>query len=258
MKTNYGLAQWAQDWVGMPYWYGTVCYECTESLLKRKKAQYPKHYTSSRMARYESDIAAGKWASDCIGLAKGYMWWNSDSKSAKYASNGCPDASANGMLEKAKEKGTIDTLPEVPGIMLWMSGHAGVYIGDGWVIEERGFNYGCVKTKLSGRPWKKWYKLPGLTYLDADDGSGRETAPFNKTKEVTEVEVVPTYNKAVKITGNSVNMRLGNATTYSSVGKLNKGDTLEWVATSENGWHAVRYQKQVVWVSGKYSVVQDG
>ena len=252
MKTNYGLRQWALDWVGMPYWYGTVCYECTESLLKRKKAQYPKHYTESRMARYQSDIKNGRWAADCIGLAKGYMWWDSEKKSAKYASNGCPDSSANGMLETAKEKGAIDTLPEIPGLMLWMSGHAGIYIGDGWVIEERGFNYGCVKTKLTARPWKKWYKLPGVTYLEADNGEGKETVPF-KSQDNAGNEEVPTYKKAVKITGNSVNMRLGNATTYSSIGKLNKGDILEWVATAENGWHAVRFKGEVVWVSGEYS-----
>ena len=252
MKTNYGLRQWALDWVGMPYWYGTVCYECTESLLKRKKAQYPKHYTESRMARYQSDIKNGRWAADCIGLAKGYMWWDSEKKSAKYASNGCPDSSANGMLEAAKEKGAIDTLPEIPGLMLWMSGHAGIYIGDGWVIEERGFNYGCVKTRLSARPWKKWYKLPGVTYLAADNGEGKETAPFKTGKEEKEVQNEDAAGACVRITGNQVNVRRGDSTEYAVVDTLNRGDELEWVATAENGWHAVRFKGEVVWVSGEY------
>ena len=170
-KTNFGLVDWAKKWVGMPYWYGCVCYKCTQDLLTRKTRQYPKHYISNRTARYKADIAGGKWASDCIGLAKGYMWWDAEKGGVRYAVNGCPDMSANGMLECAKVKGDIKDMPEIPGLMLWMDGHAGVYIGNGWAIEERGFAYGCVKTKVADRPWKKWYKLPGLTYMDADDGA---------------------------------------------------------------------------------------
>ena len=41
--------------------------------------------------------------------------------------------------------GTMDTLPEIPGIALRFDGHVGVYIGGGYAVEERGFNYGCVK-----------------------------------------------------------------------------------------------------------------
>ena len=62
--------------------------------------------------------------------------------------------------------------------------------------------------------------------------------------------------KRIVVTGNSVNIRLGDSTDYDRVAYLNKGDTMEWVATAENGWHAGRYEKQIVWVSGKYSTVE--
>ena len=243
-KTNFGLVDWAKKWVGMPYWYGCVCYKCTQDLLTRKTRQYPKHYAEGRKARYESDIAAGKWASDCIGLAKGYMWWDSTKGGVRYAVNGCPDMSANGMLEKATVKGDIKNLPETPGIMLWMNGHAGVYIGGGWAIEERGFNYGCVKTKVADRPWKKWYRLPGLTYLDADDGEGREKVPFDVAEE-------PEHG--VRITGDRVNVRLGPGTEYGVACVADKGDVLEAIDTS--GWRAVMVDGAVRWVSEKYSEV---
>ncbi len=243
-KTNFGLVDWAKKWVGMPYWYGCVCYKCTQDLLTRKTRQYPKHYADGRKARYESDIAAGKWASDCIGLAKGYMWWDSTKGGVRYAVNGCPDMSANGMLEKATVKGDIKNLPETPGLMLWMNGHAGVYIGGGWAIEERGFNYGCVKTKVADRPWKKWYKLPGLTYLDADNGEGREKVPFDVAEE-------PEHG--VRITGDRVNVRLGPGTEYGVACVADKGDVLEAVDTS--GWRAVKRNGVVCWVSEKYSEV---
>ena len=243
-KTNFGLVDWAKKWVGMPYWYGCVCYKCTQDLLTRKTRQYPKHYAEGRKARYESDIAAGKWASDCIGLAKGYMWWDSTKGGVRYAVNGCPDMSANGMLEKATVKGDIKNLPETPGLMLWMDGHAGVYIGNGWAIEERGFGYGCVKTKVSDRPWKKWYRLPGLTYLDADNGEGREKVPFDVAEE-------PEHG--VRITGDRVNVRLGPGTEYGVACVADKGDVLE--AIDMSGWRAVMVDGAVRWVSEKYSEV---
>ena len=243
-KTNFGLVDWAKKWVGMPYWYGCVCYKCTQDLLTRKTRQYPKHYISNRTARYKADIAGDKWASDCIGLAKGYMWWDSTKGGVRYAVNGCPDMSANGMLEKATVKGDIKNLPETPGLMLWMDGHAGVYIGNGWAIEERGFNYGCVKTKVADRPWKKWYKLPGLTYLSADDGEGREKVPFDVAEE-------PEHG--VRITGDRVNVRLGPGTEYGVACVADKGDVLEAIDTS--GWRAVKLGGVVCWVSEKYSEV---
>ena len=252
VKTNWGLVDWAKKWLGMPYWYGCVCYKCTQDLLTRKAKQYPKHYTQARMSRYKSDIAASKWASDCIGLAKGYMWWDPEKMAVKYAANGCPDMSANGMLEKATVKGDIKTLPEIPGLMLWMNGHAGVYIGGGWAIEERGFAYGCVKTKVSDRPWKKWYRLPGLTYMDADDGSGREDMPFDKKEEVVKDD-----RPVIEITGDAVNVRLGNGTNYYSVGTVGRGDKMSYVASSDNGWHAGVFKQQVVWVSGRYSKIRN-
>lgn len=33
------------------------------------------------------------------------------------------------------------------------------------------------------------------------------------------------------------------------------GTELEWIATAQNGWHAVKVGSQVGWVSGKYSEI---
>ena len=67
-------------------------------------------------------------------------------------------------------------MPDVPGIVLWRKGHIGVYIGDGWAIEARGFAYGVVKTKVAGRGWTKAGRLPAgmLAYVDADMGDDKE------------------------------------------------------------------------------------
>ena len=164
VKTNLGLVEWALQWVGQRYWYGTCCYDCTSSLLTRKANQYPSHYTSSRMAQYKSDIAAKKKCCDCIGIIKGYYWAKDDGTQV-YGLDGRPDKGANGMFNAAKVKGSISTLPEVPGLLLYSPGHVGVYIGGGYAVEARGFSYGVVKTKVSQRSWTHWYQCPYIEYL---------------------------------------------------------------------------------------------
>ena len=53
----------------------------------------------------------------------------------------------------------------------------------------------------------------------------------------------------------TVNIRTGNGTQYSRITAAKNGDTFEWVATAENGWHAVVVNGCVGWVSGKYSKI---
>ena len=193
------LVAFAKSMIGMPYWYGCVVYPCTESRLQSKAKQYPSHYGSSRMSKYRKAIAAGHVCMDCVGMIKGFFWTNGGQgvleyvKTGKeyvnkYQSNGCPDKSANGMLDWCKEQGcrwgTIDTLPDIPGIPVYSPGHVGLYIGNGEVVEARGFSHGVVKTKLAGRPWKHWAMLPD--FLIQYDGVEIETTPETEVKsEVT-------------------------------------------------------------------------
>ena len=108
---------------------------------------------------------------------------------SKYGGNGCPDKSANGMFTYAKNKGcawgTIDTLPEIPGVALRSDGHVGVYVGGGYAVEERGFNYGCVKTKVASRKWTHWFQLPFVDYGDAVFTGGSYVKPDSAQTEYT-------------------------------------------------------------------------
>ena len=69
-----------------------------------------------------------------------------------YKANNCPDVSANGMYELCQETGPISTIPDVPGLVVWKSGHIGVYVGNGYVVEMRGFAYDCEKRKVKEDP----------------------------------------------------------------------------------------------------------
>jgi len=86
----------------------------------------------------------------------------------EYGTNGMPDIGADTMYANATEKGTIDTIPEIPGLAVWHEGHIGIYIGGGEVIEAMGTQYGVVKTQLSGSRWTHWLKIPYIAYLDSE------------------------------------------------------------------------------------------
>ena len=111
------------------YWYGTFGQKCSTALYNSKKKQYPEHYTAGRAAGYKADISAGKRCLDCIGLLKAAAWTECGAHEPKYETNGCPDKSADGMLAWCKaqgmKNGKIATLPDVPGLLLHKSGHAG-------------------------------------------------------------------------------------------------------------------------------------
>lgn len=62
--------------------------------------------------------------------------------------------------------------------------------------------------------------------------------------------------KKVIITANRVNLRVGNGLNYSSIAQVNKNAMYEWIATAENGWHAIKIPGRIVWVSGQFSKVQ--
>ena len=57
-----------ESMVGMPYWYGTCGYKCSDNLLKSKAKQYPSHYGSSRMPKYKDAIKKKLVCTDCVGM----------------------------------------------------------------------------------------------------------------------------------------------------------------------------------------------
>ena len=162
---------------GVRYWYGTCYYKCTASLLASKTRQYPDAYKDSRKSAYQADIAAGAMCCDCVGLIKGAAWSALGTREAKYGSNGCPDKSANGMLSYCKAQGmaygSMDTFPDIPGLLLHKDGHVGVSIGNGEAVEAKGFSSDTVRGKVVGRGWTSWAQLPFVDY----EGEGSTLVP---------------------------------------------------------------------------------
>ena len=134
----------------------------TETLFSSKLEQYP-----DGVGNYESFIRdnwLGGRTTDCVGLIKGYGWLDPNTMEIEYGTNGMPDISADSMYKNAAVSGSMDTMPDVPGIAVWKSGHIGIYVGKGKVIEAMGTKYGVVKTNLADRSWSAWLKIPYINY----------------------------------------------------------------------------------------------
>ncbi|MDO4156107.1 MAG: hypothetical protein Q4D37_04930 [Oscillospiraceae bacterium] len=166
IKNNLDLVQWAMQAQesGWGYVYGTYGNVLTEEVLQDRASIFGNEVTD--YLDFIHQYWMGKRTVDCIGLIKSYGWYDNSSGEILIGANGMADVTANGMFDTATVKGTIDTMPEVPGLAVWHDGHIGVYIGNGEVIEAMGTQYGVVKTQLAGRGWTHWLQIPYIAYAE--------------------------------------------------------------------------------------------
>lgn len=164
-KNNLGLVQWAiqAHENGWGYIYGTYGNVLTENLLQDRAAVFGCEVTD--YMDFIRQNWMGKRCADCVGLIKGYGWYDSASGEIRVGTNGMMDVGANAMFANANVKGTIDTIPEVPGLAVWHDGHIGIYIGNGEVIEAMNTLRGVTRTQLAGREWTHWLQIPYISYV---------------------------------------------------------------------------------------------
>ena len=166
MKTNLGLVDHCIRMLNerCRYFLGTYCNKFTETLMEQKFKQLPKYeLVWGAYIRQNIDKYKDKRVTDCGGLIKGYLWWDDTINDPKYTLG--TDKDVDTMYTQAVKSGAINTIPEVPGIIVRYPGHAGVYIGNGEVIEARGTVDGVVVTKLLYRPWTHWFEYKELSYI---------------------------------------------------------------------------------------------
>ena len=166
MKTGQGLKEYAIAQLGLPYWWGCFGQLADGALYAQKKKQYPAYYTAT-----DFSSQYGQKVHDCVGLIKGYRWSDTPESYPKYV--GAQDVAVEGLYAQCTKRGAITSLPETPGVCVFMAnmGHVGVYIGGGEVVEAMGHAVGVVKTKLAGRGWDYWGMPEWISYDDAaEDG----------------------------------------------------------------------------------------
>lgn len=168
VKNNLDLVEWAKNAhsKGWGYVWGTYGQVLTRNLYKAKAAQYPDEVGG--YADFIKEHWIGGRTADCVGLIKGYSWFNVETGTIDYGTNGMPDIGADTMYSNATEKGTIDTIPEIPGLAVWHEGHIGIYIGNGQVIHASGTKVGVIQTPIGSSGWTHWLKIPYITYYESD------------------------------------------------------------------------------------------
>ena len=180
-------------------------YGCFGSPLNdSNKYRYTHNYAYNEQPERANKIWNASWDTfgfDCVNLIKGVLWgWCGDPNltygGAEYGTNGVPDTNANGMFWDYCYEQSDDFSNIIPGEFVWMEGHIGVYIGDGYVVEcSPIWNDGVMITYLG-----KWGSKDG--YASREWSSHGKSKFIDYTQEPTPEptpQPVPIENKYINI-----------------------------------------------------------
>lgn len=150
------------------------------ALHERNKARALKRIENQKRKVKIDAATPDTFGCDCVGMIKTILWgWCGDQTlnygGATYKANDVPDIGADTMIDRCVGV-TRDFSKIEVGEMVWMSGHCGVYIGDGQIIESTPiWDDGVqitrcqnLQPKLSGakvRLWSQHGRLPWVEYL---------------------------------------------------------------------------------------------
>lgn len=203
------------------------------------KKRYTQNHTYNKKPDRTAKIMAASadtFASDCCGIIKGVLggWCadpnksyggtvvNQEAHGISYGPDHMPDLGADGLIKACKDASTDFTRIE-PGMLVWMSGHVGVYVGDGMVVESTpSFLDGCQFTYLANigyrtgnyRKWTKCGHLPWVEYKSAPTQEKAENWANTQPQTYT-VKKGDTLSKLAKKYG----------TTWQNLMKLNPSIT---------------------------------
>jgi hypothetical protein len=168
--TGQGLADFAISKLGTPYVYGAkgANGKFTQSQLSSLSKAYPSMFTNTYITKAKRLI--GKICCDCSGLIS----WYTGKELGSYQ-----------LYSTASKRGLISGIDKAPiGAVLWHPGHVGIYIGNGYCMEEKGIDYGCVKSKLSNTTFTHWLLFNYIDYDDIADTNvkttHKESNPYTK------------------------------------------------------------------------------
>ena len=147
-----------------------------QRLNDSNKARLAKMYPRNKDRDGWAEADKNTFAFDCIGLIKGVLWgWCGSALSyggANYESNNVPDYDETKFFN-TQCTSISDNFDNIEiGEMVWMTGHCGVYVGGGLVIESSPAWENGVQTTLCSfkyseghiRKWLKHGKLKAVQY----------------------------------------------------------------------------------------------
>lgn len=185
------IAEYAESKIGCAYiWGGYGEKLCSPAFRRERASAYPSQ--KNNIYRYCQVLSGQKTV--CTGCRYNGKQAYDCAQLTRYACKAAGQelvSGANGQWRKVpwEKKGTIDTLPDVPGVILYhMDGkgemsHTGVYVGDGYAVEARSAAYGVVKTAVKSRSWTHWAVLPGVLSDDGDNSPTTSEKPKESTSK---------------------------------------------------------------------------
>lgn len=141
-------------------------------LNNSNKQRYKNNYAYNKgleRSRMIENASYDTFGFDCVCLIKGILWgWNGNVNhvygGATYSSNGVPDVNADAIMNYCYDVST-NFSNIIPGELVHMSEHVGIYIGNGEVVEcTPAWKNNVQVTKLSWRKWKNHGKLKFIDY----------------------------------------------------------------------------------------------
>lgn len=210
-----------------------------------KNHEYNTNPTRTKLINAASEDTFGF---DCVCLIKAVLWgWNGDKSKtyggAKYKTNGVPDISADSMIKVCSDLSTDFDNIQV-GEAVWTTGHIGIYIGDGLVVEctpawkNKVQITACNSAKpgYSTRKWKKHGKLP---YIEYDVVSAKPAKPSVSNKVGIASYRSSDLAGSYKVNASSgLHIRTGAGAKNTSLGILKRGTIVRndgYYNLSENG-----------------------
>lgn len=180
-------------------------------MTEKNKARYTQNHSYNKQpsrTKMIMNATADTYAFDCVCMCKGILWgWNGNPKhiygGASYASNGVPDIGADTIIKRCTDVSSDFTKIEV-GELVHMSGHVGVYVGNGLAVEctpkwKNGVQLTACNCDVAGynrRNWTTHGKLPYVEYLPT-----QPTKPAVKPTEPVKTAIA--VGDLVKIVGNT-------------------------------------------------------
>lgn len=159
------------------YVLGCFGWPMNKSNQNRAIDAYAYNRREDRMQKIRG-ASADTFAFDCVCMIKALLWgWKGDASApyggAVYASNGVPDKNDDQMIGLCTHV-SEDFSHILVGEVVWMSGHIGIYIGDGLAVEctpkwNDGVQITAVhnigeKEGYNGREWVRHGRLPYIAY----------------------------------------------------------------------------------------------
>ena len=246
-KTAAGLVKHMKKCLqdGWGYVYGAIGQTCTERLLDQCAERYPANNLAGGAMRQAGEKWLGKKVADCSGIVKAYLM--SEYTGGPITYNAEVDIAVH--YNAAKEKGPIGTMPDIPGILVYMPSHVGVYVGNGEVIESAGTLYGVKKSTveksyISG-PWTHWYKCPGIAYDESEEPETEQKPEEEKPAAPAEIKV-----------GSAVKIKAG--ATYTNGVKVPDSVTGKTYTVQQVNGEKALLKEIVSWVGTKYLTAASG